>query len=605
MQYVRRCCLTYSGVQVRKQKGLSRVNMAQLRAKVYHQALMMILETIKTLMKHGEYFECEDGLIHFFLGVIAVISADYEELAKITAILGALSKFPCPICLVPRAQQGDLVGSWPLQTHQSTLDVLKRARKVKTLKLQKLIRDEQSLRNITNAFIKSSGSQFSIYQAIGADPLHQIELGVFGSHMWPWLLDQRLNEQQKAKLNERYMAIPRYQDLEHFPNGVTDLENVQGKEYAVILRMLPPLLEDLLTTKHAKLIIQTFRSLACIHLLSKRTCHSDNALALLSDEIKRFGGLSQKIHDAFDDFSNSYPKIHSFNHMVDIIVRKGTTDNYHTGLGEGIHPESKAAYKSSNKQPGFEEQMLRKYLEQQAMLRVSSRMARAARAKTKTPAPSTTQDQPVAPVVPQTELNYELGSKLRRMSTEDFVAQQSAIHPAHVHFERDLRTFLYQNVEGLSELRDFSLRHLPSLEGTMLRPYRLIRLIYVSLEDSTEQIDLVRTNSEWRGEGSRHDSVMIQGQVDEGLWFARLLSIFSLEFRGRSLDIAYIKRFRTLPRRNKTTGYIELEDQGVFNFVYAGTLVRSCVILSPGVTYNRHVVADLTDADAFFRLIDM
>ncbi|KAG9095467.1 hypothetical protein FRC06_009776 [Ceratobasidium sp. 370] len=521
---------------VRKKQGLSSSHMAELCVKVYHQAMMMILETIKTLMHHGEYFRCEDGKVYFFLGVIAVISADYEELAKIAAILGALSGFPCPICLVPRALQGDLTGIWPLRTHQGTSDVLRRARKVKTIKFQKLILGEQSLRKTTNAFIKSMGSHFSIYQAVAADPLHQIELGVFGHHMWPWVLDHQLSNQGRAELDERFMAIPRYPDLKHFPNGVTDLENVQGKEYAIILRMLPPLVEDLITAQHAKLISQTLRSLACIHLLSKLTTHSDNSLALLSSEIEHFGALSQA-------------RLHT------IALNS---------LGEGIHPKSKAAFKRSNKQPGFEEQMLRTHLEQQAMLAIRSRIAHAEAAAL---GPPSNPEELNMPNPPQTESNYELGSKLRCISTSDFITRQKGVHPSHVHFERDLKTFLYQNVKGLSRRRDFLLRDLPSLEGTRLTPYQLIRLVYISLEDSTERLDIVRTNPEWRGEGPRHDCVMIQGQADEGVWFARLLSVFSLEFRGQILDIAHVKRFRTLPKRSKTTGYIQLEDQGVFNFV--------------------------------------
>jgi hypothetical protein len=30
----------------------------------------------------------------------------------------------------------------------------------------------------------------SIYEAISADLLHQIELGVHGKHIWPWLISK-------------------------------------------------------------------------------------------------------------------------------------------------------------------------------------------------------------------------------------------------------------------------------------------------------------------------------------------------------------------------------------------------------------------------------
>ncbi|KAG8697556.1 hypothetical protein FRC08_006452 [Ceratobasidium sp. 394] len=478
---------------VHKDTRLSASDRAELRAKVYQQAMAYILETIKMLMQHGEYLRCADDQLYFFVAVIAIISADYEELAKIVTILGSLSGFPCPICLVPRELQGDLTSEWPLRTREGTLEVLRRASKAKTATSRGLIRREQSLRKTQNSFLKLMGRGFSVFQAIAADPLHQIELGVFGNHMWPWLLEHILHDDQKAKLDERFKSIQQYPDLKHFPNGVTSIENLQGKEKAIILRMLPPLIEDLLPAKHSKLLAQALRVLGCIHLLSKLTTHSETSLDLLSAQVTLFGKLSQQIHDIYDHFSNMYPKMHSLSHLVDIIKRKGTTDNYHTGLGEGLHPQSKLAYKKTNKQPGFEAQpvskMLRRYLKQQAMLAIRSRVKRADTASSQ---PAASVEQPIASDSNAEDLHFDLGSKCRRMLTSDFIARQQTLHPDHSHFERDLKTFLYQNVEGLSWRRDFALRDLPSLEGTRVTPYQLIRLSYVSLEGACEEVEMSR-----------------------------------------------------------------------------------------------------------------
>ncbi|KAG9119795.1 hypothetical protein FRC07_005011, partial [Ceratobasidium sp. 392] len=476
---------------VHKDKKLSDSQMAELRVMIYHQAMALMLKKIKILMGHGDYFQCADGKVYFFVAVIGVISADYEEMAKIAAILGSLSGFPCPICLVPREDQGDLSGTeWPLRTHKDTLDVLDCARKAKTVAARKLICREQSLRATASSLIPLMGENFSLFQAFVADPLHQIELGVFGKHMWPWILNNVLKDLQQAELDERFKSVPSYPDLKHFPNGVTDIENLQGKEQAIILRMLPPLIEDLLTTPHAKIITQALRALGCIHLLSKLTSHSESTLDLLSSQIVHFGALSQKLHDLFEDsFSNSYPKMHSLAHLVDIIKRKSTTDNYHTGLGEGVHPELKAAYKKTNKQPGFEQQ--------QSMMSIRERLKRAETASAHPP------DQPSAIDSTNESQNFDLGSKCRRLLTSDFIARQSNLHPNHKHFERDLKTFLYQNVAGLGHRRDFRLQDLPSLEGTKVTPYQLARISYVSLEDACEKVDLVRANLEWRGSGAR------------------------------------------------------------------------------------------------------
>ncbi|KAG8710535.1 hypothetical protein FRC08_017044 [Ceratobasidium sp. 394] len=194
-------------IPVHKDTRLSTSDQAELRAKVYQQAMAYILETIKMLMQHGKYLRCADDQLYFFVAVIAIISADYEELAKIVTILGSLSGFPCPICLVPRELQGDLTGEWPLRTREGTLEVLRRASKAKTATSHGLIWQEQSLRKTQNSFLKLMGWGFSVFQAVAADPLHQIELGVFGNHMWLWLLDHILRDDQKAKLDEQFKSI--------------------------------------------------------------------------------------------------------------------------------------------------------------------------------------------------------------------------------------------------------------------------------------------------------------------------------------------------------------------------------------------------------------
>ncbi|KAG8686662.1 hypothetical protein FRC09_013983 [Ceratobasidium sp. 395] len=72
---------------VHKDKKLSKTKMAELCVKVYQQAMSLILEAIKVLLGHGEYFRCADGILRFFVGAIPVISADYEEMVKIAALL--------------------------------------------------------------------------------------------------------------------------------------------------------------------------------------------------------------------------------------------------------------------------------------------------------------------------------------------------------------------------------------------------------------------------------------------------------------------------------------------------------------------------------------
>jgi len=57
------------------------------------------------------------------------------------------------------------------------------------------------------------------------------------------------------------------------------------------------------------------------------------------------------LHDANLELTFSWPKHHSLVHAVDILRRKGPSDNYESGIGESLHPQVKTDYERSNHQP--------------------------------------------------------------------------------------------------------------------------------------------------------------------------------------------------------------------------------------------------------------
>lgn len=67
---------------------------------------------------------------------------------RIACILGHSSGFPCPICLVPRLEQCQLVGDWPIRTVLDSQNLLVRADDAPTLEKRHQILLEQSLREV-------------------------------------------------------------------------------------------------------------------------------------------------------------------------------------------------------------------------------------------------------------------------------------------------------------------------------------------------------------------------------------------------------------------------------------------------------------------------
>jgi hypothetical protein len=126
-----------------------------------------------------------------------------------SGILGSNGNFPCPICLIPKDKQSKLGGSWPRRTSESASALCDHASQQKTKKGSKNVLKTESLRGIVvstpsidaavitntdalvlqNTFLIFFSAFISIFQAFVLDPLHAIEQGEHGRHLWPWLVE--------------------------------------------------------------------------------------------------------------------------------------------------------------------------------------------------------------------------------------------------------------------------------------------------------------------------------------------------------------------------------------------------------------------------------
>ena len=61
--------------------------------------------------------------------------------------------------------------------------------------------------------------------------------------------------------------------------------------------------------------------------------------------------IFQELRNRNLDIGFAWYKHHSLDHAIEIIRKKGPTDNYEPGLGESLHPQVKTDYERSNHQP--------------------------------------------------------------------------------------------------------------------------------------------------------------------------------------------------------------------------------------------------------------
>jgi len=131
--------------------------------------------------------------------------------ARLAGIWGARSGYPCLICLVPKKEQFDLGSSWPLHTKEVTDALVAGASHQGTKKGCKIVLATKSLRLLLicgfscicpyelflkilqNTFLCFFATWFTIFSTFVLDPLHALEQGEFGKHIWPWLLESLPN----------------------------------------------------------------------------------------------------------------------------------------------------------------------------------------------------------------------------------------------------------------------------------------------------------------------------------------------------------------------------------------------------------------------------
>ena len=96
--------------------------------------------------------------------------------------------------------------------------------------------------------------------------------------------------------------------------------------------------------------------------------------------------------------------------------------------------------------------------------------------------------------------------------------------------------------------------------------HKTLRIAYISMLDSQNMLDVARVTDSWRGKGPREDFIIFNGK--HGTSVAQLLNLFTLNIQGQRYQIAYIRPLCVL-QRHKTTGYVELRDDHVRNFIVA------------------------------------
>ncbi|KAL1669102.1 hypothetical protein GGF50DRAFT_85638 [Schizophyllum commune] len=511
------------------------------------------------------------------LGLLAFVI--YVQLCRVAGIRGPQSYFPCPMCLVHTDELWDLSVSWPKRTVEGSSALIRKANRRTTKVEQRDILSRQSLRLLSNTFIEVFGRQFSVFDmASGADT------GGVGF----------------SSVFQIDLSMQSTNGVHHFRHGITELKYITGNEQGQILRYTGMYLNGMFKKQYQGTVLRALRALAVIHLLTKSfKVHTEVTLDYLDEQIKKYDEATRTLRDYDIGLQFNWPKHHSFAHASDIIRRKGPCDNYETGLGERLHPQLKRDYKRSSKRPDtVTEELTQMAKERDVILKIRAEVDQHdAFLETQEDEDEDSDDEDSDDEDPPVERVMLSARKRGMFSLGDTLADF-----AHLEQPEEAIKHLAGYLRYTCHLRVDS----ETLDTSVVRQYHLLRTRFVCMMSWRLQVDLIRAKSNWHKQGPRYDGILINVGDDQSraYEFGIAYAFLNLATCGHKMDLAYVRRFKTIGR-HADSDYIMLQSAKV-DFVPVDAIERAVHIVPPreGGGLSKYFMVQDLEPDMYLRLKD-
>ncbi|KAA1474760.1 hypothetical protein DENSPDRAFT_906474 [Dentipellis sp. KUC8613] len=572
---------------------LERIAFGNFKTDVYHKVVDKVFEPIREHSHVGDTVTCGDDIARVLYPGIHIISIDHEEACKACGTRASPATYPCPRCLIRNDEQHNLSIERELRTTESMQAIYLEAKAASSRTAREAILQKYGLHFVENAFWSIANSD--PYAALSYDTLHSDDIGKWGKHLWPLLLQVLSNMKESEMLATNMNLVPTWPGLSHF-SCVTDIEYTDGNKHFDILRCILPCIVGILP--RASPLIHCIRAYSRFRMYASLKCMSEGRLILLKRSMVLYGSLCQKVGNEYGK-DWDFPKQHAATHLPSDIRNKGATINYSTRPGEGFQREMKEAYRTTNFKD-TERQMSQVDANMEAIAHIrlqvddADRLRREQEDKARKAAEHQNFEHTRAPTTmahlhkAQSDKQWIFRAAQPRTYPSSLRAVQDSFHRFH-HFASSLRQFLLTLAEGRELLTIY--------------PFQCIELKFQSREDWKEGRDLLRCNPSFNGQ-PRFDCVMIN--TEHAASYGRLQFIFICRLpSGTELDICLIRDLEpsTWKPRTKWDG-CRVFREGKLMFVLAKYLIRGCHMIpafdSPSTT-KYFYLNDLIDGDMFLR----
>lgn len=363
------------------------------------ETLAIILGDLPKLYADGMEINCSDGKKRIGHPILAGWIADYKEYSNIFQV----KNNSCVNCEIPQSTMGDNVSGPPRdyalykqkylewRALKSTLDTMapslpaRRPIKASADVIAEWFKTRRAL--VADRLISDlpGMDHAAVWKP---DMLHTLYAGM-GKYLFLWIEGFLKDNQRLHVFNERWLMIPRYNDLTAPTKSHYQLTQRTGKEWRYGLRVLLPVLASALAspptpaaTELFKKVLQCSRYLVDFILLCHYRVHTDESIALLGHYLNRFHELksvfnpwragaavsaaisaaedelrtvgetlSDEARKAFinDNVGFHFPKMHLMMYFAIIIQRFGHLHNWSTEIVETLLQAFKMAYRLSSK----------------------------------------------------------------------------------------------------------------------------------------------------------------------------------------------------------------------------------------------------------------
>ncbi|KAJ7797350.1 hypothetical protein B0H14DRAFT_3093169 [Mycena olivaceomarginata] len=544
---------------------------AKYKMEMYQKVLQVIFSSLKTRSWSGEPIRCPDNLVRVFHPGILIESLDGKEASYFNACRAALANFPCPKCLVHKSDLHRITREFTLRTTPTMKAVVVKAVRKTTKTEKENILKSYGLHGVQHFLWNFRFSD--PYAAYSYDTLHSDDLGKWGHHLWPLLLDELEKLKQKGPFAENMRRFPRWPDLKHF-NQVTTVHFTDGQSFYDILKCVLPCIVQLFPAKNS--LVHWIRAYERYRIMVGMNCMPESRLQRLDTFIEEYEHWCSRVAEAYGkDFD--FFKQHASSHVVRDIPANGTTNHGSTRPGEGFQQEAQEAYSHTNGKDAAH-QMSRFDETQEAIARI--RMTIDNYDKSQHEAEEKDEELDETPVDPQDTAHWAFGAPV----------------PGHLINSRALEELNDTIMVGFFLLHEFAQIF---IKCQQMRNFKCVHISYQSLEDWRGARDILRCNPSFH-HNVRYDYLLTR------LHCTRLRALLRCTLpSGRQIDIALVRMSQTSRWKPRIlwAGCQIRDEAKEFSFLSMEHVIRGALLAPVSGASNEptHFLIDTVDADMFLR----